>query len=653
MSIRLSSNDVANTALLTLNATVAPTPLTPATPSAFATLSGVSGVNLRGSDILDSTTVAALISQQSATNTTLDAASRIVQGIVPGQVGATLAQISNPGSMLKPGLEDFVQSKLNMGLSFQQSVSNSLLTGNFGARTVDGIINNVNGQVAAVTSSITGSVNGLIGRGIISGTEPATQIAGVALGASTFGLNNVTGALSNVGSNLSGAVANIGTNITGAISNIGSNLSGAVANIGSTISGKLTGLSNMISSGNFASGVVDKLGGSIASSVSGALTGAIGGAVGTVLGKLFGGGKSSVTVDQLQQQLSSSARRAHIEAEAALVGTMKPNEANYLSDDIPRREISEAEQLALKIESTKLDLEFADSEAISARIAYNLNPSPENRAALTAAEAKLASAKQQVTTVASDILSPKPKKKGGLFGGLKNPLSAVTDKISSVTETIRSTVQQGVNMYNNVTKAATLISTAYATGGLSLLANSKLAGSISALTNPAKLAGDMVGKFNQSLAGLKDSAGQLSGVVTAGESKIKNLLGSLGGTKGVKTATYADNTDKNKAAIAGNTGQLLGSSLVPPPPTITGETVTDSTPNEYVRQQREAIEQLDKFTAERQLVEFKIEQLYAKLGNSSNSSILAQIQSERNKLTGIDAQLARAQQLYENTIRGA
>lgn len=631
MSIRLSSNDVANTALLTLNATVAPTPLTPATPSAFATLSGVSGVNLRGSEILDSTTVAALISQQSATNTTLDAASRIVQGIVPGQVGATLAQISNPGSMLKPGLEDFVQSKLNMGLSFQQSVSNSLLTGNFGARTVDGVINNVNGQVAAVTSSITGSVNGLIGRGIISGTEPATQIAGVALGASAFGL----------------------TNVTGALSNIGSNLSGAVANIGSTISGKLTGLSNMISSGNFASGVVDKLGGSIASSVSGALTGAIGGAVGTVLGKLFGGGKSSVTVDQLQQQLSSSARRAHIEAEAALVGTMKPNEANYLSDDIPRREISEAEQLALKIESTKLDLEFADSEAISARIAYNLNPSPENRAALTAAEAKLASAKQQVTTVASDILSPKPKKKGGLFGGLKNPLSAVTDKISSVTETIRSTVQQGVNMYNNVTKAATLISTAYATGGLSLLANSKLAGSISALTNPAKLAGDMVGKFNQSLAGLKDSAGQLSGVVTAGESKIKNLLGSLGGTKGVKTATYADNTDKNKAAIAGNTGQLLGSSLVPPPPTITGETVTDSTPNEYVRQQREAIEQLDKFTAERQLVEFKIEQLYAKLGNSSNSSILAQIQSERNKLTGIDAQLARAQQLYENTIRGA
>lgn len=663
MSIRLSSDIVASTALQTLNGVVSPTPLVPATPAALSTLTSVGGVNLRGTDILDSVTMNALISQQSATNRTLDAISQRALGIVPGNVGATVTQLCNPGSMLKPGLEEFVQGKLNMGLPFQQCVGNNLLSG-VGANTVNGLINNTGAQVAAVTNSITSSVNGLINRGIITGSEPATQISGIALGASNFGIDNVTSAISNLGSNISSQITNIGSNLSGAISNIGSNLSGAVSNIGSNLSGalgnittnisdKLGGLSNMISSGNFASGIADKFTSGIADSVSGALTGAISGAVGALAGKLFGGGKSSVTVDQLQKQLLPAARKAHIEAEAALVGKMKPFEANYLSDVVPKQEISEAERIATKIKSAELDLDAADSDAIAARIAYNENPTPENRAALTLAENALARAKQQVATVASDILSPKPKKSGGFFGGLKNPLSGITDAITGVTDNIRNTVQQGVNIYNNVTKAATLISTAYATGGLSLLANSKLAQSIGSLTNPTKLAGDLVGKFNSSIGGLADGAGKLGGLITGAESKIKSLLGGLGGTKGIQPAKFATNTDKNSAVIASNTGQLLGSPLVPPPPTVTGEVSTDMTPNDYVRAQAAAIQTLENLEAQREVAELKIERLYEQLGSTSNSAILSQIQSARNTLAGIDAQIARAQQIYENTIRGA
>lgn len=644
MSIRTQndSGGLVNSSLYAINRIVAPQPLSPAAPAAYATLSGVSGVNLRGTDILDSPTVSALISQQSATNAALDASSRVLQGILPGTAGATLAQISNPGSMLKPGLDEFVQSKLNMGLDWQSSVSNSLLTGNFGARTVNDMLTNTTAQVAAINSSITTSVNGLIGRGVISGSESATQISGVVLGASAFGVDSVSTALSNIGSNISGTLANAGSSITNAVGNITTN-----------ISDKLTGLSNMISSGNFASGVVDKLSGGIADSVSGALTGAIGGAVGAVFGKLFGGGKSSITVDQLQQQLSSSTRSAYVAAEAALVGTMKPNEANYLDSSVPQRQYSESEELAGKIKSAELQLELADSAAISARIAYNDNPSPENRAVLDAAESKLATAKQQSVAVASDVLSPKPKKRGGFFGSLKNPLSSITEGINNVTNTIQNTVSQGISAYNKITSAATLISTAYATGGLSLLANSKLAGSLGALSDPSKLAGDMLGKFSKSVSTLGDSVGGLSGVVAGGEAKFRSMLSGLGGTKGVKTATYASNTDKNSSSIASTTGQLLGNSTVPPPPTVTGETSTDLTPNEYVRAQAAAIQTLENLESQQTVIQLKIETLYTKLGDTTNSAILSQIRSAENQLASVNTQIASAQILYENTIRGA
>ena len=641
MSIRLSSNTVGSTALGALNSAVSPTPLVSASQSALSTLTSVGGINLRGSDILDSSTVNALVSQQSATNRTLDALSQATLGIVPGVAGATLSQISNPGSMMKPGLEEFVQSKMNMGLSFQQSVSNNLLTG-VGANTVNGLINNTGAQVAAVTNSISSSVNGLINRGVITGGEPATQISGVVLGAANFGVEAVSSALSNIGSN-----------ITGAVSNIGSNISGAIGNITTVISDKFTGLSNMISSGNFASGAIDKLGGSIANSVSGALTGAISGAIGSVAGRLFGGGKSSVTVDQLQQQLLPASRQAYIQAEAALVGTMKPGEANYLSDNVPQRSISEAERLANALKRAELDLDFADGQLLAARAAYNENPNSSTQAALSAAEAALAKAKQTSAAVASDILSPKPKKRGGLFGGLKNPLSSITDRITNITDTVRSTVQQGVQIYTNITKAATLISTAYATGGLSLLANTKLAGSLGALSNPTKLAGDLVGKFNKSVGNLTDGAGKLSELATAGDAKLRNLLGSFGGTRGVKTASYASDTDKNSAAIASKTGQLLGNSIVPPPPTVTGETVTDLSPNEYIKTQAAAIQVLEDLESQRAIAILKIERLEQQLGNTTNAAILSQLQSARNSLATIDAQLRVAQIAYENTIRGA
>lgn len=640
MTVRMQSanSSITDSTLYTINSVVSPTPLTPAIPAAYATLSGVAGVNLRGSDILDSSTVSALISQQSATNGALDAASKIVQGIVPGTVGATLAQISNPGSMLKPGLDEFVQSKLNMGLDWQSSVSNSLLTGNYGARTVNDMLTNTTAQLAAVNSSIANSVNGLISNGVISGSEPATQISGLVLGASAFGVESVTGALSNIGSNISGTLANVGSSITGAI-----------GNITTSISDKISGLSNMISSGNFASGVVDKLSSGIADSV----TGVVSGAIGAIAGKLFGGGKSSITVEQLQQQLSSSARSAYVAAEASLVGTMKPNEANYLDSNVPQREYSESEELAGKIKSAELQLELADSAAISARIAYNENPSPENRVALEAAESKLSAAKQQSAAVASDVLSPTPKKRGGFFGGLKNPLSSVTEGINNVTSSIQTTVLQGIAVYDKITSAATLVSTAYATGGLSLLANSKLAGSLGALADPGKLAGDMLGKFTKSAGALGDSIGGLSGVIAGGEAKFRGMLSGLGGTKGVKTATYASNTDKNSASIASTTGQLLGNSTVPPPPTVTGETSTDLTPNEYIRAQSAAIQTLKNLEAQQTVIQLKIETLYAKLGDTTNSAILSQIRSAENQLASVNAQIASAQILYENTIRGA
>lgn len=668
----MQADGLPNTAVLAINSAVEPLPLTPVSMSAMSTLTSRSGITVRDLNVLNSDTVNALITQQSSTNGVLSDATRLAQGIIPGVAGATLSQVVGPGMQIKPGAEEFLQSKLNMGLSFQSAVGNNMLTGNFGARTVSDLVNNTQGQIAAIQTSLTNSATSLINTGVISGLESAGQIGGLILAGSAFGPKAVTDVVSSITGSISGAVSNIAGGISGAVSNITGGITGAVSNITGSITGaigsvtnSIQGIGNMISSGNFVGAITDKLSGGLgglASSLTGSLTGAlgsvggiVGGALGGAIGKLFGGkGSSTVSVDQLKQQLSSSSRSAYLTTEQSLVGTMKPGEPNYLAGDAPKAQTSSSEAVANQLRASELELELADSELIQARIEYTQNPSAENKAALSAAEAKFAQIKKQQAQLASDILSPKPKKSGGLFGGLKNPLSGITQQIGNIQDTVQQTVTQGISTVNNVVNAATVVSTAYATGGLSLLSNTKLGESLGKLANPSQLVGDITGKFTGALSGITDIGGKLGSIAAGAGDKLKGILGGFGKSPGVKSPAYADNTDNKRAAVAANTGQLLGDPVVPPPPTVTGETSTDITPNQYVRSQANAIQTLDDLEAQRAIQQLKIDKLLADTTQTpSNSSKLSELNSARNKLASIDQQIARAQLLYENIVRGA
>lgn len=664
MNIKLANSleGIEDPALLTLSTRIPSVPLRPASVSAFSTLSSSNGIKLRGTEILDATTVNALISQQSATNTTLDDASKQIQGVLSGQVGLTLTQCETPGGVLKPGAAAFAQElSAKYGKSVTDCVNDKLLTGNFGVRTVQDLTNNVTAQLETAKLSFQNSANSLINTGIIS--ESVNKVgAGLILGAATYGTETVKQIMSGTGlSNLGSLnIGQIGSSITGsltsAVTNIGSSLTTAVSNIGSSLTGaataigdKITGLGNMITSGSFANGIADKLTTGIADSVSGALTGLVGGAVGAVFGKLFGGGKASITIGALLGGLLPAAKRAFAQAESAILSKkMKPNQANDLSGQ-ETAEPTSAQTLATKIQNAEYALEMADSELISARIAYNTNPTLETKTALDIAEKAYESAKQDSLSVANEVVSGEPKKQKS-----RNPLSRLRSGISSIGDKIQTTIQQGTAEWANITKSATLLTTLSTVGPAGLLANSSLAGSLSALSNPTKLMGNLVGNYTESLDKLKSAGGSLYGLVASGESKLKGILG--GTTKGIKQPTFADKTDKNSAAVASQTMLALNSdsdTVVPPPPTIAPEASTDLTPSKFVQGIVGSIRALEKLEAERVAIEYKIEQLSAKLDSEANSFILSQIESANKTLAKIKADIKKAELLLESKSRAA
>jgi len=378
---RLSTENELSISIQALNAESGPLPITPIESSVIFTVPQQSAVNVQNQTIFDSLTVQALISQQSATNSTLADAEKREKGILPGVAGLTVQQASRPGMQLKPGAAEFINSKLRMGLPYNSAIRSNLLTGNLGVTNVQSLLKNSAAQSVAVRTSIQQSTSNLISSGVISGKEASTQIGGLVLAVSVFGKNNV---FNTIGKQVSAATSNIKQSTE--------TLFTSIKSIPDAFSAKVTDIKNMFSSGNFAASVSD--------SITGGLNNIIGSSLGKLLGK-----STSISVQQLAAQFSSSAKSAFIAAKQS-IGKLIPNKPNYSSNQATLDFTSSETELALRrLSSVDTDIKFSVENYELAKIEYNKNPSMENYASMINAKVSVNNAEQALSKIKKDITS--------------------------------------------------------------------------------------------------------------------------------------------------------------------------------------------------------------------------------------------------------
>ena len=643
-----------STAIDIINATVSPVPMTPATLSAISTMSQQGPVQIRNMTILNRETVNSIISQQSATNATLSEAQKLAKGIVPGTAGATLQQLTRPGLQIKPGSAEFIQQKMNMGMKFEKAMSPALITGNLGVRTVNDVVRNTNSQVTAVAAGLKDSANSLINKGIISGLEPSTQIGGIIAAASVFG-NQTIGAILKDPKNVVNILSNRGTEIVG---NISSGITSGITNLTSTITGgidKLKDIGNMISSGNFASGIADKFSSGL-SGVAAGLSGAVAGAVGKFVGGLFGK-SSNISIAQLFNQLKSTAQQAFISAENSLIGKLKPDQPNYLGNNVMINEETELQKAMNRLEAAKLDLEEAQRESLKlltsandpnlteaeknlrlTGAAFNTGAS-ESLVRLWQRDVDLAKARVELET--RNVISSTTPKKRSLFGSIKDTVSNITGQ-SSIPG-----VPGGLGAFANIGQFGLFKTaiTAYTTGGLSLLA----AKETKDLLNPTKLGGELLANTKTAFSNLEQKIPGAS----AFNAKLGGLLGSVKKTSGVMTPTYATNTDeKLNSQMASKTAALIESSIVPSPFSLGEDTIDNEKPNAVIAKQQATINQIAGLEAEKDKQELIVAKLYAEsVNNPQDAGKTKSLASAREKLKSIDNQIATAQTAYYASIK--
>lgn len=607
-----------------INSSVSSVPQTPISLSAASTLTGRQPIILQNSTIFDSASVNTLITQQSATNASLDDSEKMKQGVLPGKVGITLQQATRPGNQLKPGSAEFIQKKLNMGMKYEAAISNSMVTGNNGVRTVKDVFTNTNAQIQTARAGLNSAVTTLKNSGIISGLESSTTLGGVALAVSTFG-NSIVSNLNNAKTILTSA--NGVTTIKDSILSISNPTIENIKNIGANVQT----ISNMISSGNFATSIADNFKNGLSGISSGLLT--IGsGAVGKLVGGLFGK-SSNVTIQQLISQARSNAEQAFLAAKES-IGTLKANEPNYLGQSgIVQHELTDAEKKmhaigALYAESTALS-----QTIIRLRLEVYKNPTAENLEALRVAESMAAKNTKKFQQFAKNILPDSASSNSNntdlaalAFGSLGSTFNSNRSFVDDLRDSAKS-------LQNDLTQNSEL---------------GKLNTHLQKINDPQQLTGKL----------LKNLDGAVS-KITAGPAaimtKIRGVLGSIGGSSGlVKKPSYATNTDANKNKIAAKTGQLINNPICPLPPSLSEKTEIDRKPNEQIALQSAELRQISRLQSQIRILELEEERLYAQsVSNPDSLDITTALISLRNKIFEIQRQIAVAEAAYAAVIRSA
>lgn len=564
-------------AVVTLANTIAdPLPLTPTSLAGIQTVTTQKSINGCGSTVvLNDSTVASLISQQSANAYGLTAQQRIDQGIFDGVVGASLNQLTLPGQFIKPGSAQFIQAKLLEGATLEDAIGNNLLTGSMGVLTTDQLKNNVQAQTYAVSSSIDEASTALIRSNAITGQESDSEIAGLIFAAAVAGPANINDFLNTTGEIIIG---------------VGERISGAARGITTTANN----IKQLLAGGNFASKIADKF------------TRGLEGALSSVTA-IFQGltSRLSAAIAGIRSAIAGVANllRGIIEKS---YGTLRANKPNTLGGNPPTaKNPSQAAKLIQNFEIAQQKIIEEEEKYYEARKAVRNAPSPENLEALKFAEISLASARKQAGSASIDYL-----KNVGTFI-LPDQLRATSTVSASADIVPRSSNNTGINAVGGSDKFGSTVNLAPGAGSnpvSSTLATIEggaqvLTGQVEQVSTSIQNASSTV---NSTAQNIQQTASLVSDATTAVTETVNaiaafdpgtllsNISSSVLGTIGsITTAmtTFAGGFSKRltpifaigttqSGSVTSTTSALLGSSIVPK--INFDDTTFTADPNEYI-----------------------------------------------------------------------
>ncbi len=616
----------------------------------------------------------ALISQQAMTNSSLSLAEKIKYGVLPGPTGVTLQQLSAPGQSIKPGAGQFLQQLQQQapGLNFDKLASNTVLTGNFGVTTPQNLIKNVTAQLGATTNSFVSSTIGLAKNNIIKGIESPTQVAGVILAGATLGVKKVTEILNApaaIAAKVTDTVNNFGKLVSGGnlaaslADKLSSGVTGLTSSINGLASGLTSGLTNSIS--GITSGLTASLGG-LTSNITGALgglTGAFGGIAGA-LGGLFGGGsKRTVQIPSVPllksfiPGLVGQAQQAYQIAETSF-GKLSANKPNALGGAKLTTETdlaSNSLRLIRQIDKARQDLTNAESELLQASRAYRVEESAETYESLLSAQSARASAVQKLSQLEQTINTV------GQNSTAVSAQAATTVANAAASGLIDSpnTKNSGINSLPGGIAALT----AQVTGASTNIINSfkGLADKISTTANtvvdvikdPSKLVGNLLGNVQDKLGTLVSGP---IGVVNSIKDKlsgfmsgISSTLSSLGSAPGqIKAAILATNTFDAGPTVTAKVGSVLNDTRIPVP--VFEETPNVKVDNATQEQQYTAQIQLENLYAERELLSYNLSVKTIEYSETQQASLLSGISALTKQISEIDIKIVAAQANYDRIV---
>jgi hypothetical protein len=346
------------------NNTAPEAPSTPTTPEAVQTVPAAAAVKAGSETLIDGSTMKAAVSQQAAINTTLSEADKAAQGIAPGPGGVSIRQLE--GNITKVGTSDFIADKMKAGMSFAESAGKTLMIGAEGAKTAEQFATNAKSQVTTIASSMQKSATELIIKGVISGKEATTQVTGIVMAAANFGVSTVANLIKNPAKAISAVVT--GT-ITG-------------------LADKTIAVKNMISGGNFAAGIGDKLMSGlkgVASSISELGTAAAAGVAG------------------LTEKLQGVAKKAFAAVESSF-GKLKAGIPNPLGGLKQAKELSQAESNIAKLNAASEEVTQAEENLREAKKLARLAGEQADNSSIQQAESLLAQAKQKSAKLSAEIV---------------------------------------------------------------------------------------------------------------------------------------------------------------------------------------------------------------------------------------------------------
>jgi hypothetical protein len=412
-----------------------------------------------------------------------------------------------------------------------------------------------------------------------------------------------------------------------------------------------SGVGGIVSSiGNFASGVVSGAAGVVGSVISG-------------VAGLFGG--ATKTISSLVSQLQSGTRKA-FSAALASFGSLKAGKPNVLGGASGASVANDDKNTLLlqQLDQATSATAAAENTVNEAKRAYKTASTPENLAALKAAEATLSQAKQREGQVSSSMFSQGPTNTAPRTDGSNFVATTANSGANALPGGIGALASQ------TFSRKASLISTFKLIGERINTTVSNVKDFAQKLKNPQQMAGNLLNNFNAAVSSVASSYVQdiknqfgpafekvtgisekVMGILGSPKSvmaNIKSNLGGLGSGSGVKPATLGTDT-YNNAPMISKTGQLLGDPKVPPP--VFNEVPVKIEPDSYLERQTALLKKIKTIQDEIAFEERKIDQEVDSYLRTDSEAASKAIDAGRQRLDQLEAKLRQAQDEYAKLLK--